>query len=95
MIDCDQILVMSDGLVFESGHPFELLSKHLGVISRPEALTDADLEALSKNVPKHSLASMVLETGYSMTRQLVRLACAAWQKKKAEAHSIFVDVEIS
>ena len=87
MIDCDQILVMSEGEIVEAGHPYELLAKYYGEVT-PNALSnlsDAALAAKAQAVPRHTLASMVAETGFAMTRQLIRLSFAAWQKRESRA----------
>lgn len=87
VIDCDQILVMSEGEIFEVGHPYELLSKYFGEVT-PNALSnlsDAELASKIISIPKNTLASMVAETGYAMTRQLIRLAFSAWQSRKSRS----------
>lgn len=86
VIDCDQILVMSEGQIFEAGHPYELLAKYFGEVT-PDSLpnlSDEELAAKARSIPKNTLASMVTETGFSMTRQLIRLAFSAWQLKRSK-----------
>jgi ABC-type multidrug transport system ATPase subunit len=80
VIDCDQILVMSEGEIMECGHPYELLRKHFGEAAPDTVynLSDAELALKALDIPKHSLASMVAETGFAMSRQLIRLAAAHW-----------------
>ena len=122
VIDCDKILVMSQGTIVEQGHPHELLSKYLPPIplttpystdgeslglpidnetadetadvtadatrilsSAPLLSPNTSLEPLQpfQAPPKHSFASMVLETGPIMTRELQLLAMEAWKRRNS------------
>lgn len=80
---------MSEGLIFEVGHPYELLSKYFGEVNPTSVsnLSDENLAAKIAAIPKHTLASMVAETGFAMTRQLIRLAFAAWQEKNSKSRT--------
>ena len=77
--DFDIILVLSGGRLHESGHPHDLLLKHLpappleGAEAAPSA---SDAEALLA-IPKASFASLVLQTGPDMSLRLRRMAMAA------------------
>lgn len=76
IMDFDLILVMSNGFLHESGHPHDLLSKHLPV--PPLADTDDSTYQLpagvEDRVPKASFASLVLQTGHDMSLRLRRMA---------------------
>ena len=76
IMDFDLILVMSNGFLHESGHPHDLLSKHLPV--PPLADTDPSIYQLpagvEDRVPKASFASLVLQTGPDMSLRLRRMA---------------------
>ena len=83
VVDCDKVLVMSDGLLVEADHPHVLLSNYFGdcVVDRSTLNIPADATLRSLNIPRKSFASMVFETGPSMCRQLRLLAGAAWSEK--------------
>lgn len=77
---------MSEGQIFETGHPYQLLAKYFGEVT-PDTLSNLsneELVAKARNIPKNTLASMVTETGFAMTRQLIRLAFSAWQLKQSK-----------
>jgi hypothetical protein len=63
---------MSSGKLAECGHPYDLLSKYLG--PNPVEYFDDNSTIEKSEIPRDSFASMVIETGVDMARQLCRIA---------------------
>jgi ABC-type multidrug transport system ATPase subunit len=88
IIDCDQVIVMAQGRIAESGHPHELLCRYLGnnlSSSSSGSLVElAGAPGPGAAPPRDSLASMALETGPAMCLHLRRLASAAMDRTARE-----------
>eukprot|EP00903_Cladosiphon_okamuranus_P016201 g14950.t2 len=85
VIDCDQIVVLSEGSVVEAGHPNRLLKAPAGATA---ATTDcANCTVGAAAAPANAtLSSMVEETGPASSAHLRRLAREAWEaSEKARA----------
>ncbi|CAM9713918.1 unnamed protein product [Discosporangium mesarthrocarpum] len=76
IIDCDQVIVLVDGKVVESGHPHELLSEGGG--RNDTEGTELPGEAGAEKMDG-TFKSMVLETGPEASAELRRLAQEAWE----------------
>ncbi|CAM9167469.1 unnamed protein product, partial [Hapterophycus canaliculatus] len=66
VIDCDQVVVISEGSIVEEGHPHLLLQAH-------------GTPSTAGTYPSTSLSSMVEETGGTSATHLRRLAREAWE----------------
>ena len=86
MIENDQILVLARGKLVENGHPHDLLVKYFGEPSE-EGQSPIDNDT-TKGIkpPRHSLASLVKQTGGEMSLKLRRMAMLA--KRRQERHIV-------
>lgn len=100
VIDCDKIIVLSNGTVVEIGHPFELLSKYYTYT--PEGLLNlAHTRVHESSAVEHganrqrsadvdhdvrdSFAHMVNETGDSMSRYLMEQSSQSFNLKTSKS----------
>ncbi|CAN0142706.1 unnamed protein product [Ectocarpus sp. 6 AP-2014] len=84
IIDCDQVVVLSEGSVVEAGHPHVLLRD-------PPASCDtaaAARETTASAAADATLSSMVDETGVSSAKHLRRLAQEAWNASNGKGGGV-------
>ncbi|CAM9659184.1 unnamed protein product, partial [Hapterophycus canaliculatus] len=84
IIDCNQVVVLSEGSVIEAGHP------HLLLQAPARAIASAAKSSTRGNVSSAanaSLSSMVAETGQANEEHLKRLAREAWSLSGGERKS--------
>ncbi|CAM9253787.1 unnamed protein product, partial [Hapterophycus canaliculatus] len=84
VIDCDQVVVLSEGRLVEAGHPHFLLQAHAGMAAR---LSPSATRTPSTAAEESSLSSMVEETGQASAERLRRLARDAWNAPKRQGKS--------
>ncbi|CAM9886717.1 unnamed protein product [Scytosiphon promiscuus] len=84
VIDCDQVVVLSEGSVVEAGHPHLLLESPAGTAESATPSTSGTIPTATNNA---SLSSMVEETGEASAQHLRRLARDAWEASKGRENS--------
>ena len=90
VIDCDQILVLAKGTMVESGSPHTLLSKYFGDLNgdpgpggeeSPSSAYIKNNQVSGSQPPRHSLASLVKQTGKDMCLRLRTIAKTSEKEK--------------
>eukprot|EP00752_Nemacystus_decipiens_P006704 g6027.t1 len=85
VIDCDQVVVLSEGSVVEAGHPHLLLQPPAGTTAATTHSANGTAVA-SATTADATLSSMVEETGPASAEHLRHLAREAWEtSERAQA----------
>ncbi|CBN77890.1 multidrug resistance-associated protein-like protein [Ectocarpus siliculosus] len=82
VIDCDQVVVLSEGSVVEAGHPHVLLRDPPASCGTTAAACETSAAAYA------TLSSMVDETGVSSAMHLRRLAQGAWNASEGKGGGV-------
>ena len=93
VIDCDKIVVMKNGSIIEVGHPFELLAKYFTynedeLTTMTKSVNNTSILVNSSDNDKNfrdSFASMVSETGQSMSKYLLKKSSESFHRIKKSA----------
>ena len=81
VIENDQILVLARGKLVENGHPHDLLLNYFGEPSEEGQAPAENDNIKAVKPPRHSLASLVKQTGTEMSLKLRRMAMLAKRAK--------------
>merc|ERR1712146_750750 len=85
VIDNDQILVLARGRLVENGHPHRLLCNYFDAPSEEGAAAAGEHDSVKGiRPPRHSLASLVKQTGTETCLKLRRIAHAAFKEREQD-----------